>query len=137
MGVMLLAVGETAWDSSYKKPETLSRSVAGFESHMQWLRLGRVHLLLAAVPWLAPPVPSKQIGAEQLPSIDGTFERSTPGSALLPVPSASDSCLGEGAHKQSWSLGGVALRRDLHGTDAPRSPILPLNPPVRLHHHPR
>jgi hypothetical protein len=53
MGVMLLAVGETAWDSSYKKPETLSRSVAGFESHTQSLHLGRVHLLLAAAPWKA------------------------------------------------------------------------------------
>src|ERR1700732_3540041 len=132
MGVMLLAVGETAWDSSYKKPQPLSRSVAGFESHTQSLHLGCVHLLLAAAPWLAAAAPSKQIGAEQLPSTDGTFERSTPGSVLLPVPSASDSRLGEGAHKQSWSLGGVAPGRDLQHSGASGSAIFPVNAAGRL-----
>jgi hypothetical protein len=44
---------------------------------------------------------SKQIGAEQLPSIDGTFERSMPDSALLPRPSASSSRLHGGSHEQS------------------------------------
>ncbi len=57
------------------------------------------------------------VGAEQLPSINGTFERSMPGSALLPRPSVSSSRLHGGIHEQSWSPGGVALGRDLHGSD--------------------
>src|SRR5258705_2008124 len=129
---MLLAVGETAWDSSCRKHGTLLRSAVGFGIHMQWLHRGRVRLLLPAAPWLAPPVPSKQIGAEQLPSIDGTFERSMPGSALLPGPSVSSSRLHGGIHEQSWSPGGVALGRDLHGSDPLGSAILPANASARL-----
>src|SRR5260370_11711770 len=125
MGVMLLAVGETAWDSSYRGHGTLLRSAVGFGIQMQWLHRGRVRLLLPAAPWLAPPVPSKQIGAEQLPSIDGTFERSMPGSALLPRPSASSSRLHGGFHERSWSPGGVALGSDLHGRSPLRLAVLP------------
>src|SRR5580704_18261157 len=98
---------------------------------MQWLHRGRVRVLLPAAPWLAPLVPSKQIGTEQLPSIDGTFERSMPGSALLPRPSASSSGLHGGFHERSWSPGGVALGRDLHGSDASGYAILPANAPAR------
>src|SRR5258708_9437265 len=129
---MLLAVGETAWDSYCRKHGTLLRSAVGFGIHMQWLHRGRVRLLLPAAPWLAPPVPSKQIGAEQLPSIDGTFERSMPGSALLPRPSVSSSRLYGGIHEQSWSPGGVAPGRDLHGSDPLGSAILPANASPRL-----
>jgi len=68
---MLLAVDETAWDSSCREHGTLLQSAVAFGIHMQWLHRGRVRLLLPAAPWLAPPAPSKQIGAEQLPSIDG------------------------------------------------------------------
>src|SRR5260370_21586672 len=99
---------------------------------MQGLHRGRVGLLLPAASWLAPPVLSKQIGAEQLPSIDGTFERSMPGSVLLPRPSASSSRLHGGSHEQSWSPGGVALGRDLHGSAASSSAILPANASPRL-----
>src|SRR5258708_29008555 len=99
---------------------------------MQWLHRGRVRLLLPTAPWLAPPVPSRQIGAEQLPSIDGTSERSMPGSALLPRTSASSLCLHGGFHEQSCSPGGVVLGRDLHCSDASSSAMLPANASARL-----
>jgi hypothetical protein len=37
-----------------------------------------------------------------------------------------------GFHEQSWSPGGVALGRDLHGSDASSSAILPANASARL-----
>src|ERR1700720_2181875 len=55
-----------------------------------------------------------------------------PGSALLPRPSASSSRLHGGFHEQSWSPGGVALGRDLHGSGASSSAILPANALARL-----
>src|SRR5258708_38637607 len=100
-----VSLDETAWDSSCRERGILLRSAVGFGIHMQWLHRGRARLPLPAVPWLAPPAPSKQIGAEQLPSSDGTFEISMPGSALLPRPSASSSRLHGGFHEQSWSPG--------------------------------
>src|ERR1700733_12538207 len=99
---------------------------------MQWLHRARARLLSTTAPWLAPLVPSKQIGAEQLLSIDGTFERSMPDSALLPRPSASSSRLHGGFHERSWSPGGVALGRDPHGSGASSSAILPANASARL-----
>src|SRR5258708_26066299 len=97
-----VSLDEIAWASSCREHGTLLESAVGFGIHMQWLHRGRVRLLLPAVPWLAPPVPLKQIGAERLRSIDGTFERSMPGSALLPRPSESSSRLHGGSHEQSW-----------------------------------
>src|SRR5258708_344356 len=94
---------ETAWDLPCREHGTLLQSAVGFGIHMQWLHRGRARLLLPAALWLAPPAPSKRIGAEQLPSIDGTFEKSMPGSVLLPRPSASSSRLHGGSHEQSWS----------------------------------
>ena len=126
------SLDETAWDSPYREHGTLLRSaVRVWNPHAMATSRTRASSLLA-VPWLAPPVPSKQIGAEQLPSIGGTFERSMPGSALLPRPSASSSGLHGGFHEQSWSPGGVALGRDLHGSDASGSAILPANASARL-----
>src|SRR5258706_14351204 len=99
---------------------------------MQWLHRARARLLSTAVPWLAPRVPSKQIGAEQLLSIDVTFARSMPVSAVLPRPSVSSSRLHGGFHVQSWSPCGDALRRDIHDSDASGSAILPADAVARL-----
>jgi hypothetical protein len=51
---------------------------------------------------------------------------------LLPRPSASSSRLHGGSHEQSWSPGGVALGRDLHGSGESSSAILPANASARL-----